>query len=377
MNFTPSSIIATFLQSGIIVILLQIMLKLEPKKFLISPKLLFSIGLLFFIRMLLPFEFAFSLTFPSSFLLPAIFTFKNSKLMSIGNIDITVLQSIAFLVFIVAMWKLLKFYKSYRIFKNHVDSLETVSTELFSNKYIQNILYRVVESPYVDSPSIYGIFHPVIILPKGSNYNDKEMQYIVLHELTHYKKGDAILKLLLKLFSCFYWWNPLVFLFNKQMKKIIELRVDNEMMKYFTSQECIEYAECLLSVKKEQILKRKTTNFVLNYFLENKGVLELRVHKILSFNPIRKSSKAITFLILFLSFGSMFFIIEPYGIDIETQDTTFTIENDDNTYLIRNPDATYSLYINNEFHGTIENLESSPSFDGLTIYNSSEEMLNK
>ncbi len=65
MNLSISSIIAAFLQCGIIVILLQIMLKLEPKKFLISPQLLFNIGLLFFIRMLLPFEFAFSLTFPS------------------------------------------------------------------------------------------------------------------------------------------------------------------------------------------------------------------------------------------------------------------------------------------------------------------------
>lgn len=377
MNLTPSSIIAIFLQTGIVVILLQIMLNLEPKKFLISPQLLFNMGLLFFIRMLAPFELAFSLTLPSSFLLPSIFTFINKVVILIKSIDITILQLIVFFVHLVAIWKLFNFYKSYKILKKHINSIEAISIELFNNKYVKNVPYRIVESSYVKSPSIYGIFHPVIILPKGSNYDHKEMEYIILHELTHYKKGDVVLKLLLKLFSCLYWWNPIVFLFTKQMDKIFELRVDNEMMKYFTSQECIEYAECLLSVKKKQTFKRKTDNVVLNYFIESKGIFELRMNKILSLNPIRKSSKAITFLILFLSLGSMFFIIEPYSIDSETQNTTFTIEKDDNTYLVRNPDDTYSLYINNEFHGIIENLESSSIFSKLDIYDSSKEFFDK
>ena len=372
MNLTPSSIIATFLQTGVIVILLQIMLNLEPKKLLISPQLLFNMGLLFFIRMLIPFELAFSITLPSSFLLPSIFTFINKVLISIKNIDITILKLIVFFVHLVAVWKLFNFYKSYKILKKHINSLETISIELFNNKYVKNVSYRVVESSYVKSPSIYGIFHPVIILPKGSNYNYKEMEYIILHELTHYKKGDVILKLLLKLFSCLYWWNPIVFLFTKQMDKIFELRVDNEMMKCFTSQECIEYAECLLSVKNKQTFKRKTTNIVLNYFMESKGIFELRMNKILSLNPVRKSSKAITFLILFLSFGSMFFIIEPYIVDSETQNTTFTIEKDDNTYLVRNPDDTYSLYIDNEYKGIIKHLESLSIFSELDIYDSSK-----
>ena len=48
-------------------------------------------------------------------------------------------------------------------------------------------------NPLISSPLLTGFFNPCIVLPNAS-IPEKDFQYIVLHELTHYKRRDIYYK---------------------------------------------------------------------------------------------------------------------------------------------------------------------------------------
>lgn len=51
-------------------------------------------------------------------------------------------------------------------------------------------------NPLISSPLLIGFFHPSIVLP-SVDITDKDFQYSVSHELTHYKRRDMFYKWLL------------------------------------------------------------------------------------------------------------------------------------------------------------------------------------
>ncbi|MCI8978329.1 MAG: hypothetical protein HFI99_15105, partial [Lachnospiraceae bacterium] len=53
-------------------------------------------------------------------------------------------------------------------------------------------------NPLVSAPLLIGFFRPCIVLP-GADISEKDFQYIVLHELTHYKRRDMFYKWLVQI----------------------------------------------------------------------------------------------------------------------------------------------------------------------------------
>ena len=66
MILSYSSIIASLVQCLLILILVQLLLKYETKKIVITPQFLYVIGILFFIRLIILGEFGLSVKFTSS-----------------------------------------------------------------------------------------------------------------------------------------------------------------------------------------------------------------------------------------------------------------------------------------------------------------------
>lgn len=53
----------------------------------------------------------------------------------------------------------------------------------------------VRQSDRISAPLTYGIFHPVILMPLRTDWgNEKQLQYILLHEYVHIRRFDAIRK---------------------------------------------------------------------------------------------------------------------------------------------------------------------------------------
>ena len=100
-------------------------------------------------------------------------------------------------------------------------------------------------SDKVDSPAVYGIIRPKIIIPES--YKDMELKYIIRHEKTHIKRLDNLWRILGFITASVHWFNPLSWVFLKAFLNDLELACDEMAVSGYDKEERKEYARTLLS----------------------------------------------------------------------------------------------------------------------------------
>ena len=85
------------------------------------------------------------------------------------------------------------------------------------------------ETDLIRSPFVLGIVSPKIYLPVGMAMND--LAYILLHEQTHIKRRDYLIKPLSYLALAIHWFNPLVWLAYFLLGKDMEMSCDEYVLK--------------------------------------------------------------------------------------------------------------------------------------------------
>ena len=153
-----------------------------------------------------------------------------------------------------------------------------------------NIKTRVELScnPLIASPMLIGFFRPRIILP-AYELEDKELSYIFVHELTHYKQRDMFYKWLIQIVVCVHWFNPFVYLLEKEVNKSCELSCDEKAISILDEKAKREYGDTLISfLKSNNLYKSSLASVTLT---EGAEQLKERLGAIMKF---RKKSKVIT-----------------------------------------------------------------------------------
>ncbi|HZR17913.1 MAG TPA: M56 family metallopeptidase [Verrucomicrobiae bacterium] len=68
-------------------------------------------------------------------------------------------------------------------------------------------------------PITWGTRHPVILLPaEASQWPAERRRLVLLHELAHVKRRDCLTQLIGRLAGAVYWFNPLIWVANRQMR---------------------------------------------------------------------------------------------------------------------------------------------------------------
>lgn len=98
----------------------------------------------------------------------------------------------------------------------------------------------------IRTPFVFGIRKPEIYLPAG--LSETEKQYILLHEQTHIRRRDHIVKLTAYLTLCVHWFNPLVWAAFAAMTKDMEMSCDETVLRRMGNGIKKEYASSLLSL---------------------------------------------------------------------------------------------------------------------------------
>jgi beta-lactamase regulating signal transducer with metallopeptidase domain/Tol biopolymer transport system component len=115
-------------------------------------------------------------------------------------------------------------------------------------------LPRVVVSQSVESPAVFGVFRPVLLLPArgAEDLSPREAEHILLHELAHLKRRDLQVHACCIALQVIYWFNPLLYLVRRQLQHLRELCCDATVagiLKEGTKDYCqtlLETAEWLL-----------------------------------------------------------------------------------------------------------------------------------
>lgn len=112
---------------------------------------------------------------------------------------------------------------------------------------------KVRQSDRISSPLTYGIFRPVILLPKQmEREGGQKLEYILQHEMVHIRRFDGAWKFILAAALCLHWFNPLVWVMYVFMNRDLELACDEEVLRTFGAEARKDYALTLLGMEERR-----------------------------------------------------------------------------------------------------------------------------
>lgn len=181
-------------------------------------------------------------------------------------------------------------------------------------KYLGNQRLPVRISREITSPMLTGLLNPVLLLPGKKEYGE-ELDYIICHELCHYKKKDLWAKMIFGLVQTVHWFNPLIYLMTGLFNYDMELACDDAVLNGQKEQKDWEaYAKLILSYAAGESASGFTTGF-----RGGKGQLKGRIDN-MSYTGKRRKGVFLAFLLLILTLAAGILVSCGYSGGQETED---------------------------------------------------------
>ena len=121
-------------------------------------------------------------------------------------------------------------------------------------------LCRAVEVEGLSSAFVCGVLRPVLVLPAGRAVDDK----VILHELLHLKYHDAAWGLLICLFRCLHWCNPLLWYCADRAGNDAEALCDQRVLERLEGEDRRDYGHILLSMASGKYARAPGTSSMAN-----------------------------------------------------------------------------------------------------------------
>lgn len=159
---------------------------------------------------------------------------------------------------------------------------------------------------------IIGFFKPVLVLPK-ERYSPEELFFILKHELVHLKRGDVYFKLLFVTASAVHWFNPFIWIMQKEAAVDMELSCDERVTQGANYAARKAYTETLLSMLHKRCDRRTSLS---TQFYGGTKIMKKRFKNIL-----RKNRKRNGIFILILAVALTMGFGALIGCSIAKEDT--------------------------------------------------------
>lgn len=215
---------------------------------------------------------------------------KNTPL----NTDISFFLSLIWIigVFVIGIYKLsICIYFQNKIRKKDafcdievINILEKCKSQMKISKYI-----KLVETEKVKSPSLIGVIHPIILLPKNIReiVPMRKLNYIFIHELAHLKQRDTFINWIILVLGILHWFNPVIHYSLSKMCEDMEISCDSLALSYINDEEAKEYGLTILSLAEK--ISIHTNLPVMASIVSSKSKIKRRIIMIKMFN--KKSHK--------------------------------------------------------------------------------------
>ncbi|MFY0672382.1 MAG: peptidoglycan DD-metalloendopeptidase family protein [Bacteroidia bacterium] len=138
----------------------------------------------------------------------------------------------------------------------------SVSKLVRKNNKIENYGTYVIE---IDGINPSSFFNYIFI---GSKLDPVQKQVIIAHEQWHYQKLHSLDLLVYQLYKSIFWFNPIVYLLEKELKQVHEFQVDKKVL--LSEIEKSQYLACLVNAITYPKLKYTLTHQFYNHPLKNR-----------------------------------------------------------------------------------------------------------
>lgn len=131
------------------------------------------------------------------------------------------------------------------------------------NEEMQELYFRICRKKHIKnpprllvwegltSPMLAGIRNPGLYVPEKA-FTLEELEFIFSHELSHYMRHDLWYKMLMLIVTTIYWFNPALYLMQREAEKDIENLCDGKMAAHYTMKDRMKYGELLLKIAASQ-----------------------------------------------------------------------------------------------------------------------------
>lgn len=248
---------------------------------------------------------------------------SRSPVLRTPDIPINIVRISGFLWIAVAV--LLLGYKlvKYTVFLHAIKKYSVIECSL------ENIPKRLTvrKTELLDAPLIVGLIKPVLYLPK-TEIKEEKLDYILLHELTHYRRHDLLYKWFAMLVSSIHWFNPFVYIVLKQIDEECEVSCDYEVCRSLTELQKKDYMVMILNLVQTSIRKRR---LLTTQMASSKKTLERRFIMI---KNKKATSKLISVLSAALAIAMLSTTVFASGVLSGLTEENYTVEITNNGEII-------------------------------------------
>lgn len=141
-----------------------------------------------------------------------------------------------------------------RLFKQKNQAIQDLLDMLRKDKKIH---IQVLCCPNLSTPCGIGLFRRQILLP-SQEYTEEELFHILRHEQQHFQTHDLLVKWMIRVFQCLFWWNPLVYLLGKDLDQVLEIKCDLAVVKNYSKKETVAYMRIIKNQLKRAMEMQET-----------------------------------------------------------------------------------------------------------------------
>ena len=174
---------------------------------------------------------------------------------------------------------------------------ENIKFILEKSKNIMKIKMNInlVVNDDIRTPALCRLINPTILFPNAMlDLEDDEIKYILLHELSHYKRKDILVNYLLVLFQCVHWFNPFIWFFFKKIREDMELATDEMVVSKLNEDEYKNYARTIITIIERVSIVPK--NIGVLGMADDKKILKKRIEMIKNSSLFKNKKKLISII---------------------------------------------------------------------------------
>lgn len=373
MSISLGPFLTCFVTILILTVYAYVMMKRSNDFFRGTVKIIFAIIAVIMLRMMVPVNFPFTRTIYSSKLLIGLGNIVYANVY--GDREILVSDLLLWLWIGVAVILLIRYFykrvKVRRILEQYV--IKDTDTKEYYESFLNDTKIRSIKIAVIPGErqaAIFGVIRPIMILPDAV-LEEKTVAHMIRHEIRHYANYDLWLKFLVDLLVVIHWWNPVVYVLQKELNFAFELSNDYMVTRGMPKLEKLEYAETLVQAAK---LMSNQQAYDLN--LTGGECLETRIKMLLKEKTtegmrsclLAAANLLFVFLIMIIS---LVFVPEvsykesmPYNSG--EFDGAFDI-TPENAYYLKTKDG-YELYTDGVYRGTDQEAVEEFIEMGIPVY---------
>lgn len=322
MQITLFSFVTAVLLSSLLIVVLYLSRKSVKTIRMLNFGYLACLYLFCLGRMFFSVELPFTVVVNAPSLMNPVFDFQETDISMLGR-SISISEVLLILWAVGAIFLLTRFFVRYYRGKREVDkipkqenqAIQEVLNEL-QREHTRHYQIQVLCCPGLSTPCGIGLLRRQILLP-SQEYTEEELFHILRHELQHFQTHDLLVKWMIRVFQCLFWWNPLVYLLGKDLDQVLEIKCDLSVIKGYSRKETAAYMRTIKnqlerSMDREKVAPVGSVALVGNFAMSNVEERFSYIVKSLKPNKWKELSKPV-FTVLFLAL-----IIGSYSIVLQS-----------------------------------------------------------